>query len=363
MSAGRVLIALAAAMLAWTSASPAAAQADARDGSFLGAYAILARDASTGQTGVAIASSSFSAGSGLPWLDRDAGAVAVLAGEPTAAGRAALEALRSGRPADAALSAAGSAPGSPGGAPTAVLDGQCGRASTAGSGAYRWSGTERGSVGGICWVAVGSLLPGPAFLSRAVAAFADSSGGLVDRMHAFLRAADRAAGDVALTRSAAIWIDAPDAASGALGRARLRLQVEDVQRPADALDVLLRAGRADALARRAGAAVDAGDHGRAIDLADRALEIDPATAAAWLARGRALLYRGSEAEAETAFQRMLEVNPYLLHLLGDPATDAEDRAPTVRQGMIPYRPRLLRRLDVYRRAFFRGDVEFGGDGP
>ncbi len=329
-------------------------------GSFLGGYAILARDPSTGQTGVAIASNSFSAGSGLPWLELDAGAVAVLDADPAAAERAALEALRSGGSAEEALAAARGA--GAGDAPIAVLDGRCGRAAREGGGAYRWSGTERGSAGTICYVAVGSLLPDPALLDRAVGAFADSSGSMVERMHAFLAAADRTAGDVPMSRSAAIWIDAPDAESGALGRARLRLQVEDVQRPGDALRVLMRAARADAAADLAGAAVDAGDHARAIQLADRALEADPASAAAWMARGRALLYRGDEEEAETAFQRMLEVNPYLLHLLGDPATDAEDRAPTVRQGTIPYRPRLLQRLDVYRRAFFRGDVEFGEEG-
>lgn len=368
----RTLLAVAAAALLAARPSPAPAQETPRGpaagpaveraagSSFLGGYAILARDPSTGQMGVAIASSSFSAGSGLPWLELDAGAVAVLGADPAPAGRAALEALRSGGSAEEALAAAREAGRDD--PPIAVLDGRCGRAAREGGSAFRWSDTERGSAGAICYVAVGSLLPDPALLGRAVGAFSDSSGSMAERMHAFLAAADRTAGDVPMSRSAAIWIDAPDAESGALGRARLRLQVEDVQRPGDALRVVMRAAAADAAADRASAAVDGGDHARAIQLADRALEADPASAAAWMARGRALLYRGDEAEAETAFQRMLEVNPYLLHLLGEPATDAEDRAPSVRQGTIPYRPRLLQRLDVYRRAFFRGDVEFGGGG-
>lgn len=350
---------LVAALVAFASPSLRAQDAPssgASDGSFLGGYALLAHDRSTGQTGVVLASSSYSAGSGLPWLEGGAGAAAVLGGDPAASGRAALGALREGRAAASALSAARTA--GAGRAPVAVLDEQCGRAVHTAGDAYPWSGSARGEAGGICYVALGSLLPDTRFLDRAVRAFADSSGSMLDRMHAFLRAADRAAGELTVSRSAALWIDAPDAADGALGRARLRLQVENVQRPGDALGVVIEAGRADALARRAAAAVDAGSHDRAVELADRALEIDPANAAAWLARGRALLYRGDEEDGETALQRMLEVNPYLLHVLGDPATDSEDRAPSVRAGMIPYHPRLLRRLDVYRRAFFRGDVDF-----
>jgi len=196
------------------------------------------------------------------------------------------------------------------------------------------------------------------------ASFESAEGELLERFQAALQAAERATGEVARSRSAALWISAPDAGSGALGRADLRLQLEDVQRPADALRYLVRAGRADHLARRASRAVDAGEYGQAVELADRAVETEPATALAWMARGRALLYQGEDAEAETAFQRMLEINPHLLHLLGDPSGAVRDTAggraaptPAVRRDLIPYRPRLILRLDEYRRAFFR-DVEF-----
>lgn len=356
---------LAALVAVWTVAalaslpSGAAAQAGEDPASgFLGAYAILAHDPATGQTGVALASSSFSAGSGLPWLERGAGAAVVLGGGSGAVGLGILETLRQGRSAQAALASAGST----GESAVAVLDEGCGRAVYRGPSSLRWSGEEQGTAGGICYVALGSLLPGPRLLSRAAGAFADSSGDMLDRMHAFLQAADRAAGELALSRSAAVWIDAPDSGDGALGRARLRLQVEDVQRPADALREIIRVGRADALAGEANREVDAGRYDRAVQRADRALELDPANAEAWLARGRALLFLDREAEAETAFQRMLEVNPFLLHVLGDPAADDEGGAPSVRAGMIPYRPRLLLRLDVYRRAFHGGDVDLSGQG-
>lgn len=370
---GAVLAALVACSLA---ASPAAAQ-EAGPGAeghlFLGGYAVLAYDADADQLGLAAASGGFSTASGVPWLEQGTGAAVVLGRRAPEAGRAALSALREGAGAPAAARRAAEAAGRSGGLQVAVLDPDCGSEAFTAADAPPWSGVRDGRVDGICYVAVGSLLSEAAVLDGAVEAFRGSEGALVERFRAFLQAAERASGEVARSRSAALWIDAPDAGRGALGRASLRLQVDDVQRPADALRYLVRAGRADALARRASLAVEAGDHGRAVELADSAVAREPASALAWLAKGRALLFRGDDAGAEEAFQRMLEVNPYLLHVLGDPGRAARDTLseaggplvrpgadetpPSVRRGLIPYRPRLLLRLDVYRRSFFQ-DVEF-----
>lgn len=328
---------------------------------FLGGYALLAYDPETGQMGVGAATSGFSAGSGTVGLETG-GAVAVLGRSSAAARRAAMEAIRAGGTAGEAVSRATGAAGRSGGLHVSVLTPACaGRSFTAGD-AYRWTGAVSGRAGSICYRAAGALLADSGVVRRLGAAFEAAEGGLLERFRAALSAAERATGEVARSRSGLIWISAPDATSGALGRADLRLQVEDVQRPADALRYLARAGRADHLARQASRAVDAGRHDLALELAERAVEQEPATALAWLARGRALLYRGRDREAETAFQRMLEVNPHLLHLLGDPAAVAADTAgggggPAVRTDLIPYRPRLVLRLDEYRRAFFR-DEEF-----
>lgn len=375
MSARRWLVALTALLAAWGFTASAAAQGGGadRERTFLGGYGVLAYDPAAEQLGVAAASGGFSTASGVPWLEQGTGAAVVLGRRAPEAGRAALTALREGVGARSAVDRAAAAAGRSGGLQVAVLAPDCGSAGYTADDAYPWSGTRSGRVDGICYVAAGSLLSESSVLSRAVEAFRGSEGTLVERLRAFLEAAERASGEVARSRSAVLWVDAPDAERGALGRASLRLQVDDVQRPADALRYLVRAGRADALARRASLAVEAGEYGRAVELADSAVAREPASALAWLAKGRALLFRGDDARAEVAFQRMLEVNPYLLHVLGDPGRAARDtlseaggpltppegdeRPPRVRAGLIPYRPRLLLRLDVYRRSFFR-DVEF-----
>mgnify|MGYP006278081709 CR=1 FL=1 len=376
---------LAALLWAVAAPAPAAAQEAGRDGPggaeatpaggsvFLGGYAVLAYDPTARQLGLAAASGGFSVASGVPWLEQGAGATVVLGRRAPEAGRTALAALREGAAARVAAGRAAEAAGRSGGLQVAVLTPDCGTASVTADDAYPWTGTRSGRVGEICYLAAGSLLSDVAVLEEAVAAFRSAEGPLVDRFRAFLQGAERATGEVARSRSAVLWIDAPDAARGALGRAALRLQVDDVQRPADALRYLVRAGRADELAREASLAVDSGAFERAVELADSAVAREPASALAWLAKGRALLFRDEDAAAETAFQRMLEVNPYLLHVLGDPGRAARDTLseaggplappeagetpPSVRPGLIPYRPRLLLRLDVYRRSFFR-EVEF-----
>lgn len=331
--------------------APVAAQASGDAG--LGGYALVAFDPSTGQLGLLVAATDAAAASDRAFVEAGTGAAVVLGGGSAASGRSILRALGDGAGAAAALS---SARGS--GGPMAVMAPGCDGQGTSPPGAVPWSGVRRGTTGGICYVAAGSVLSDAGVLDRLVGGFEAGSGELLDRFMAALRDAERTPEEATRNRSAAVWISAPDAGSGALGRAELRLQVEAVQRPASALAFVVRAARAEHLARRAEQAVSAADHEGALELADRATELDPTTPRAWLARGRALLYLDREEEAETAFQRMLEINPYLLHVLGDPGSP--DRSPRVREGYIPYRPRLLQRLDVYRREYY-SDVEFPGE--
>lgn len=333
--------------------APAPAQAqDGADGS-LGSYGIVAFDPASEQLGLLVASTDAAAASDRAALEAGTGAALLLGGGSAEVGRAVLDALRGGATARAAREGAPALDG-----PTAVLAPGCDGHAASPAGAVPWSGTRQGTVGDVCYVAVGSVLSDAGVLDRLVQGFEGGSGPLLDRFMAALREAEQTPEEATRNRSAALWIAAPDAEGGALGRADLRLHVEAVQRPVSALEVVIQAARSEHLARRAERAVSGGEHERALELADDAAELDPTTARAWLARGRALLYLEREDEAETAFQRMLEVNPYLLHVLGDPGSP--DRSPEVREGYIPYRPRLLQRLDVYRREYYSG-VDFPGE--
>jgi uncharacterized Ntn-hydrolase superfamily protein len=325
-------------------------------GSPASGWALLAYDAGSGELGLVAATNRFSAGSGVPFLDRGVGAVAVLGRLDAARGQAVLGALRRGGPAGGAIAVGDAArdSGSAAASQVGALTPSCSVAADTPPGLVPWSGSATGGSGSSCWLVMGAGLSDSTLLGRLAAVYDRTSGDLLDRFLAVLAAAGRSEEEAPRSRSGLLWIVAPPGSRAPLGRGELRLQIDDVQRPADALREVADAGRADALAARAESSVDSGDYEAGLQLAQQALEIEPATSLAWLARGRALLFLGRGDEAEEAFQRMLEVDPWMLHLLGDPA------AGTVRRGVIPYRPRLLQRLDVYRRAFWP-DVTFPSD--
>ncbi|MDP2528895.1 MAG: DUF1028 domain-containing protein [Candidatus Palauibacterales bacterium] len=319
-------------------------------------WALLAYDASSGELGIVAASDRFSAGSGVPYLDRRVGAVAVLGRLDATLGSSVLGSLRGGATPQGVVGAGAADPDSAAGgaAQVGALTPACQMAERTPESLVPWSGSSSGGSGANCWMLMGTGLSDSTLLPRLAAAYGRSGGDLLDRFLAVLDAAGRSEEDAPRSRSAVLWITAPPGSSLPLGRGDLRLQVDDVQRPSDALREVADAGRADALASRAAVAVDRGDYQGALDLSKQALDVEPATALGWLARGRALLFLNRADEAEQAFQRMLEVDPWLLHVLGNPATGR------IRPGVIPYRPRLLQRLDVYRRAFWP-DVTFPAD--
>lgn len=359
-------LALAACLLAGTAlfSSPASAQDTARAGRtqavgdtaraapFFGrTWAVVAYDSTSDQLGLAAASTEFSVGSGGVHLEPGAGAVVVQGGADGAAGRRILAALRGGRSPASALRPP---PGEPAPVQAAALTPACDRAWQRAPGAEQDARSRPGRTGGVCYLAVGVRLRGAASMDRLVQAFRSSTGPLVERLQGTLSAMESAAPNAAGPRSAVLWVAADETGDRVLGRRELRLGVDDHERPALALEKRLEVGRAAWQTRQAGRAVDRGEYRRAASLADRALELDVSAPVAWLQRGRALLYMGREKEAETAFRRMLELDPYLLRLLGD----ASGSEITVRESVIPYYPRMVLRLDLYRREYF-DDMDFG----
>lgn len=333
-----------------TAAAPDTAAGPASAPFFGRSYAVVAYDSAAGLLGLAAASTELSVGSGGVQLEPGVGAVVALGSRGGDASRGILAALRSGRSPPAALRSA-SGPGSP--AHAAALTPACDRDARRAPWAADDAVSRPGRIAGLCYVAAGLSLRDSAELDRAVSALRSSSGSLAGRLVAALSAVEGVVPEVGGSRSAVVWV-AGDDTSAAPGGRELRLQVDDHERPALALERRLEAARADRLAALAGRAVDRGDQQRAAALADSALALDVSATTAWLQRGRALLHRGREEEAETAFQRMLELDPYLLRLLGD----ASGSQVSVRESVIPYYPRLVLRLDLYRREYF-DDLDFG----
>ena len=331
--------------------APDTVAAGAGDAFFGRSYAVLAYDAASGQLGVAAASTEFSVASDGVYLEPGTGAVSIQGRGSGAPGRRIMSALRSGRnPASALGTASGQ------GAPVqaAALTPACDRATSRAPGSEDEAVSRPGRSGGVCYVALGVRLRSSRSMDRLVRAFRSSAGPLTERLLATLSAMEGAARNVGGSRSAVLWVAADGADGAVLGRRELRLQVDDHERPALALEKRLEVGRAEWMAGRASRAIDRSAYRRAAALADSSLALDVSAPMAWLQRGRALLYMGREEAAETAFQRMLELDPFLLRLLGD----ASGSEITVRESVIPYYPRLILQLDLYRRKYFDG-LDFG----
>jgi len=325
--------------------SPALAQ----DHAFLSSYAILAHDPGTGQVGVAAASRGLSVGSGVIGVETGLGAAVVQGSLDGRAVRRALEALREGRGPDGAIAAALGQNVGP--VQVGVLTASCQSSIHSVNGAYPPASTSGGDAEGICYLALGSLTATARVVRVMGSAFEGAVGPMSNRLIAALQAAERLGGDIPASESAALWISAPDAASGAFGRAELRLQIDGQQGAVAALARLAARMEGDHLAGQAAEMIAAGQYGQAAVLASGGTELDPQNSFVWMTYGRALLFEGREEEAEEAFRRMLELNPFLLLALGNP----ESGQP--RAGVIPFSPRLLTRLKAYRKAFFP-DADF-----
>lgn len=315
------------------------------------AYGILAYEPGSGQLGLAAASTGFSVASGGALVEPGTGAVLVHPAFSAEEGRSALRSLRDGvGPSQAVSGRAGRSGVVQIGALTPACTGAVRKAAAAPPG----TSARSGEVGEICFLALGTRLLAFGQLSDLVEGFTRASGSLTERLLAALEAVEESWPRAGGSRSAAVWV-ASEGEEGPLGRSELRLQVDEHGRPVRALREMATKGRADWMARRAGRAVDAGRFEEAASTADSATALDLSNPTAWLHLGRARLYQGREEEAEEAFRRMLELDPWMLSLLGDP------EEPSVREGVIPFYPRLLRRLDVYRREFF-DDIDFGERG-
>ena len=205
---------------------------------------IVARQATTGQLGVATASLGVAVGAWVPHLRAGVGAAAVQAGSPVAWGEEILDLLESGESAREVCERLKSMPGAEA-AQVGIVDRHEGVAVLSGSTLEAEAGDARGA--GVC--AVANLMERPDVPQAALAAYLTSaaltlSGCLLDG----LVAADRLGGDVRGRQSASVRV-----VSGAGLRVEpvvgVDLRVDDARRPVDELGRLHRVWEAQELLR------------------------------------------------------------------------------------------------------------------
>jgi uncharacterized Ntn-hydrolase superfamily protein len=287
-----------------------------------GTYSIVARDADTGEVGVAVQSHWFSVGSIVSWARPGIGAVATQSiGEPSY-GPGLLDLLAEGvEPADA-LARLTAADDRAQFRQVAVVDGSGRVAVHTGESCIAFAGDRTGDG----YSVQANMMASPAVWPAMAEAFEAAEGPLARRLLAALRAAEAAGGDARGRQSSAIVV-AP--AEGEPWRLSVDLRVEDHPEPLDEIERLLDMAEAYRLANRADTLAGQGRHDDASGLYGRAAELAPGSHELLFWSGLAAAQGG---DMETALRRVREaiaMQPGWAELLERLQPDIAPSAPAV----------------------------------
>lgn len=203
-------------------------------------YSIVARDAETGQLGVAVQSRWFSVGRIAPWAEAGVGAVATQSFAEPAYGPRGLDLMRSGLAAPDALRALLAVDSGEALRQVAMVDASGTVAAHTGSACVAESGHRLGDG----YSVQANMMERATVWDRMAEAFEDSSGELVDRLLAALDAAEAEGGDIRGRQSAALLVVAGERTGDPERDVVHDLRVDDAPEPLAELRRLLDVQRA-----------------------------------------------------------------------------------------------------------------------
>jgi uncharacterized Ntn-hydrolase superfamily protein len=273
-----------------------------------GTYSIVARDPETGELGAAVQSHWFSVGSLCTWARPGVGAVATQSVVEPAHGPHALDRLRHGEDAAAALAGVLAHDALARLRQVGVVDADGNVAVHTGADCI----PDAGHATGAHWTCQANMMARATVPDAMSAAFEAASGDLAERLMTALEGAEADGGDVRGRQSAALLV-AP--AQGEPWQARIDLRVEDHADPIGELRRLLGLQRAYELA---GAADELMGEGRADEAAARyvrASELAPGSDELLFWAGLAIAHSGDVARGADAVGRAAAKHPGWLTLL------------------------------------------------
>ncbi len=203
-------------------------------------YSIVARDAATGELGVAVQSHWFAVGSLVPWAEAGVGAVATQSFVDPAYGHLGLALLRAGKSAPEALAALLAADRQPEVRQVAILDARGRVAVHTGSRCIAAAGHLTGSEMAV----QANLMDNDRVWPAMKAAYEANPGDLAERLLAALEAAELAGGDIRGRQSAALLVVRAAASGRPWEDRRFDVRVEDHPEPLVELRRLTRLARA-----------------------------------------------------------------------------------------------------------------------
>jgi len=293
-----------------------------------GTYSIVARDAATGELGVAVQSHWFSVGPIVPWAETGVGAVATQSVAEPAYGPNALGLLREGATAESALADLVAADEQASVRQVAVIDAAGRVAVHTGEGCIAFAGDETGD-GFSCQA---NMMASEEVWPAMAQGFADADPAepLANRLLVALEAAEAAGGDVRGRQSAALLV-VP--AAGEPWRTVVDLRVEDHPQPLTELWRLLVLHDAYTLASQGDDLVGEGRIEEAGELYQRASDLAPDNDELLFWAGLAAAQAGDMDTALDRVRRAIAVQPGWRDLLGRLSPDIAPGAATVREAL------------------------------
>jgi uncharacterized Ntn-hydrolase superfamily protein len=234
-------------------------------------YSIVARDAATGELGVAVQSHWFSAGSIVPWAEPGVGAVATQSFADPDYGPLGLTLMRSGKDASQALGALIGIDENANVRQVGMVDANGGVANYTGDKSI----IEYCDLVGDGFAVQANLMWKPTVCSAMVSAFESAEGDLAERMMVALEAAQGEGGDIRGKQSAAILVVSGDASEPAWGGRIFDLRVDDQLEPLIEMRRLLVMARAYRLMNKGDEHMTLGEVDQAIAAYSGAEELVP----------------------------------------------------------------------------------------
>jgi len=205
-----------------------------------GTFSCVARDAATGELGVAVQSKFFAVGAVVPWLRAGVGAVATQSWANVAYGPEALRRMAAEAPAHEVLEhLVASDPGRDV-RQVGIVDRRGRSAAHTGTRCLPWAGHRTGEG----WACLGNILAGERVVAGMADAYCGASGRLPERLLAALQAGQAEGGDRRGMQSAALIVVRESGGFGGRNDRYLDLRVDDDPVPIEELARLLRVFRA-----------------------------------------------------------------------------------------------------------------------
>jgi uncharacterized Ntn-hydrolase superfamily protein len=299
-------------------------------------YSIVARDAATGEIGVAVQSHWFSVGSIVTWAEAGVGAVATQSFVEPAYGPRGLELMRRGIAAPEALKQLVAGDPLPNGRQVAMID-AAGRVSAyTGSSAIAAAGHHIGDGFSV----QANMMANERVWPAMAAAFTGTKGDLAGRMLAALEAAEKAGGDIRGRQSAAILIVKAKGSGRpwAGGDRVFDLRVDDHPSPIAELRRLMRLQRAYGHANRGDELMTEQKVDLALKEYEAASRLAPEIVELPFWHAVTLAAIGREADAAPIFRQVFAKEPIWAELL--------ERLPPA--GLFPNDPALIKRIQALR---------------